>query len=355
MGLLDRLLHPNRVDNKGLILLFTSLSYVKSAGLTFRDGVDIMEGTGDHHINPHGLKVLREGFDEGLVLSNILQNNEDVFGTGWWRQMDAAERTGKESECLLRIAEQLKNNAGIMARIRSAMTYPILVLVVAIIAAYYLMTNTIPQMAEMLAEFGGELPALTKMMMALCDAMIAYGPFIALGLILLVALIIWLLKHPLKLYWHKFITKFFLSGGISINLNYAIVYTLINDMIENGATMVEALRIAASSAANLYITTELLSCADTMEREGYGLAVGLQTAKSMPGDDRMMMDVGSRTGREMELLQDMAVRRRVAANEAVNTLLELLSPIIMLGVCALVGVIVVSVYMPMLTMATQMA
>jgi len=355
VGFISNLTHPNRVNSKGLILLFTSLSYVKSAGLTFRDGVDIIASNKDSKINPNGLKVLSSGFDEGLVLSQILKEHEDVFGTGWWRQVDAAERTGKEAECLLRIAEQLKNNAGIMNRIRSAMVYPIMVLCVALFAAYYLMTNTIPQMGEMLAEFGGELPALTKGMMALCDAVIEYGIFIGLGIIAFIALLIWALKHPFKLKWHRFITRFPLSGGISINMNYSMVYTLINDMIENGANIVEAVRIAASSASNVFISTQLLDCADTMEREGYGLAVALQEAKSMPGDDRMMMDVGSRTGREMELLQDMAVRRRVAANEAVNTLLELLSPIIMLGVCAVVGVLVISVYMPMLTMASQMS
>lgn len=342
------------MDSNGLILMFTSLSYVKSAGLTFRDGIEILMNNKEHRINPIGLKTMRDGFDEGLVMSQILQEHEDIYGQGWWRQVNAAERTGKESECLLRIADQLKNNASIVSRIRSAMTYPIFVLVIAAFAAYYLLTNTIPQMGEMLMEFGGELPPLTKAMMAVCDAMIKYGVLIGAVLVVLVLILIWALKNPFRLQWHRFITRFPLSKNISINLNYATVYTLINDMIENGANIVEALRIAATSAPNVFILSQLMDCADSMEREGYGLAVALQMAQSMPGDDRMMMDVGSRTGREMDLLQDMAVRRRVAANEAVNTLLELLSPIIMLGVCAVVGVLVVSVYLPMLTIATQM-
>lgn len=355
MGLISRFTHPKRVDSKGLILLFTSLSYMRSAGLTLRDGVDILMKNKDHKINRAGLQVLLDGFDEGLVFSEVLKEHEDVFGSGWWRQVDAAERTGKVPECLLRLADQLKHNASIMSKIRGAMAYPIFVVIVALCAGYYLMTNTIPEMGAMLAEFGGELPALTQAMMAACDVMTRHGILVIVIFIVMVAAVIWALKHPLKMQWHTFITKFPLSSGISINLNYSMVYTLINDMIENGSNIVAAVRIAASSATNVLIVKELQGCADTMEREGYGLAAALQDANTMPGDDRMMLDVGSRTGREMELLQDMAARRRVAAEDAVNQLLELLSPIIMLFVCLIVGILVVSVYMPMLTMATQMS
>lgn len=355
MSIISKFTHPKRVDSKGLILLFTSLSYMRSAGLTMRDGVDILMKNKDHRINRAGLQVLIDGFDEGFVLSQVLKEHEDVFGTGWWRQVDAAERTGKVPECLLRLADQLKHNASIMNKIRGAMAYPLFVVVVALFAGYYLMTNTIPEMGEMLAEFGGELPALTKAMMAACDVLTNHGLLVGVILVILVVMIIWMLKHPFKMQWHTFITKFPLSSGISINLNYSMVYTLINDMIENGSNIVAAVRIAASSATNVLIIKELQGCADSMEREGHGLAVALQAANTMPGDDRMMLDVGSRTGREMELLQDMAERRRVAAEEAVNQLLELLSPIIMLVVCVVVGILVVSVYMPMLTMATQMS
>lgn len=355
MSLLSRIIPNNKLDNKSLILLFTSLSYMESAGLTHHDAVDILIKNPDHKINRDSLQVMKDGFEEGLILSQVLRDHEDIFGVGWWRQVDAAERTGKVPECLLRIVAQLKNMGNIMSKIRGALIYPIFVVIIALGAGYYLLTHTIPEMGAMMEELGGELPGITVFMIHLCDLLTVWGWLFLIIIIAAIFLISWLLTHPLKMQWHKFITKFFLSGGISINLNFSVVYTLINDMIENGSNIVDALRIAAGSASNIYITSQLMDCADTMDREGLGLAQALQGSKSMPGDDRMMLDVGSRTGREMELLQDMSFRRNAEAIDATNRLLELMSPLIMVFVCIIVGILVVSIYMPMLTMATTLS
>lgn len=343
-----------RMSTKDLILMFTSLSYMQTAGMTLRDGVDILMQDPNSKLNKHGLQVMKDSFDEGMTLSVTLKDHEDVYGSGLWRQVDAAERTGKVPECLLRIAEQFKVSSNVVSKIRGALAYPVFILVVAFVAAYYLFTTTIPEMGAMMLEFGADLPAMTVMMMDFCDILVKYSVLIALILVGIVAFIIWVLRNPLKLQWHQFILKFPLSGGISVNINYALIYLLLNDMTENGAHAVEALRVAASSAKNIFISQELLGCADTMEREGYGLSVVLMEATTMPHDDRLMLNVGSKTGREMDILKDMAQRRNAAANEAIARLLELMTPIIMLFVCAIVGVLVVSIYMPMLTMASSM-
>lgn len=343
-----------RMSTKDLTILFTSLSYMSTAGMTLREGVDILMQDPNSKLNKGGLQLMLDCFDEGLTLSVTLKEHEDVYGPGLWRQVDAAERTGKVPQCLLRIAEQYKMNSDVVSKIRGALAYPIFIVIVALVAAYYLFTNTIPEMGKMMAEFGADLPQLTLTVMAMCDALVKYSVLIAIVLVGLVIGIIYALKHPLKSQWHKFILMFPLSGGISVNINYSLIYLLINDMTENGAHAVESLRVAASSATNIFIQRELLKCADTMEREGYGLARVLEGATTMPHNDRLMLTVGSKTGREMDVLKDMSTRRGIAANEAIARLLELMTPIIMLFVCVIVGILVVSIYMPMLTMASAM-
>lgn len=347
-------LRSKKMSTKDMTLLFTSLSYMQTAGMTLREGVDILMQDPNSKLNRNGLQLLLDSFDEGMTLSVILKENEDVYGTGLWRQVDAAERTGKVPECLLRIAEQYKANSDVVSKIKGALAYPIFIVIVALIAAYYLFTTTIPEMGAMMAEFGADLPAMTLAVMAFCDILVDYSFLIIGGLIGGIVLLCYLLTHQFRLQWHQFILKFPLSRGISVNVNYSLIYLLVNDMTENGAHAVEALRVAASSAANLFIQRELLSCADTMEKEGYGLAQVLMEASTMPHDDRLMLSVGSKTGREMDVLKDMSVRRGIAAHESIARLLELMTPIIMLFVCAIVGVLVVSIYMPMLTMASAM-
>lgn len=343
-----------KLKSSELILLFTSLSYILSAGMTPRDGLEMIRQNEDTKINPKVLNILCDELDAGLNLSEAFKAHEDRIGSGFWHQLDAAERTGKVPECMLRIASQLKNSGDVKSKIRGALLYPTFVLIVACIAGYYLLTTTIPEMGQMMVEMGGEIPPLTAALMKLCDMIVEWGWLILLVTAALVVAIIWALSNPLKLHWHHFITKFILSGSISVNLNYSIAYTLINDMIENGSNIVSAVRVAAASVGNYFIQQELISVADTMDREGLGLAKALQSITSIPGEDRMMLDVGSRTGREMELLIEMADRRRVSANTSVAQMLELFTPIIMVLVCALVGVLVVAVYMPMLTMASAL-
>lgn len=343
-----------KVSQKDMVILLTSLSYMLQAGLTPRDGVDILLQDPNNKINPAGLKTLIDSLDSGLTLAETFRDNESIFGAGLWRQVDAAQRTGKVPECLLRISNQLKSKGDVVGKIRGALVYPCFVLVAALFAAYFLFTGTIPEMGAMMQEFGADLPPLTKAMMAISEVAARYSVLIILGFLAAVTGLVWCLKHPLRLRWHKFLTKFVLSGGISINMNYSQVYTLLNDMIENGAHTVEALRVSASSVLNTFIVSELQACASTMEREGIGLAEALLTASTMPHDDRLMLNVGSRTGREMEILRDMASRRAIAANESITRLLELMTPIIMVFVCIIVGVLVVSIYMPMLTMASSM-
>ena len=347
-------LTSRKMSTKDLTLLFTSLSYMSTAGMTLREGVDILMQDPNSKLNRTGLQTMLDCFDEGMTLSVILKDHEDIYGTGLWRQVDAAERTGKVPECLLRIAEQFKMNSDVASKIKGALAYPIFIVFIALVAAYYLFTNTIPEMGKMMKEFGADLPPMTLAVMAIADALIDHLILIIIVAVLLVVGIIYALKHPLKMQWHRFILKFPLSGSISVNINYSLVYLLIRDMTENGAHAVEALRVAASSTVNLFIQRELIHCADTMEREGYGLATVLMEATTMPHDDRLMLGVGARTGREMDVLKDMSRRRGIAANESIARLLELMTPIIMVFVCIVVGILVVSIYMPMLTMASAM-
>lgn len=336
-------------------MLTTSLSYMITAGMSVIDGIKILMANPDSRINRHGLETMKDGIEEGWNLSTVFKNNEAVFGSGYWRQIDAAERTGKVPACLLRIAAQLKSSGDIASKIRGAMMYPMFIMLVAFVAAYYLFTTTIPEMGEMMMEFGAELPAITVAMMAVCDVLVNHGVLIIIGLVIVVCVFIYLLKGPLRLTYHKTITRIPLAAGISIDSNFARVYMLINDMIENGAHAVEALRVAASASANDYIMQDLLRCATTMEREGYSLAQALGDSVTMPSDDRLMLHVGDETGHAMDVLRDMTERRQMAANESVAHLLEMMTPIIMVAVCAVVGVIVVAVYMPMLTVASSMA
>lgn len=344
-----------QIKKSDMIVMLTTLSWMLSSGVSLRTGVEELLADPNNKLDKRGLVVLRDELDEGKQLSEIFKDHQNLFGLGRWRQIDAAERTGKISECLMRISDQIKNDGDLLSKVRSAITYPALIILFALAAGYYMFTTIVPQMGEMLAEFGVSLPALTLAVMGFANLLIDSGIFMLLGLIVLIFLVRYLLTHPFKFHWNKFITRLPFIGPVSVNMNYSLVYTLLNDMIENGANVVEALRVAAGSASNLYIMQELLEAADSMEREGLSITEALIHTGTMPSDDKLMLQIGSKTGREMELLTSLSGRRREAAYASVGQLMEIMPTLVLILVAIVVGTMVIAIYMPMISMATNVA
>lgn len=346
-------LNRTRMKRDDFIILCTTLSWMHSAGLSIRDGVVELLGDKHNKMNRNALEILRDELDSGKKLPDIMKDHEDVFGEGYWRQLEAAERTGKVPECLMRIAEQVRNDGDLLGKVRGALLYPSFILLLALAAGYYMFTSVVPEMGTMMMEFDVEMPPLTKVMIAVADFLIANGIWVLASIIVFVIVVHYLLTKPFRMQWHEVITKMPVVGKVSVNMNYSLAYLLLNDMIENGANIVEALRVAAGSCTNAYIRKELLDTADTMDREGISLTEGLTETNTMPSDDKLMLQIGQRTGREMELLPDLSSRRRKAAYDSVNAVMELLPTIVLLGVSGIVAVMVVSIYMPMISMATD--
>ena len=349
---LPNLFNSKKMSSKDMAIITQSLSYMLAAGMTMRTGVTVIMDDPNCRVNKFGLRILIDAFDDGLSLSQALHKHEKVFGTGLWRQVESAERTGKLRDCLIRLSNQLKGDQDLVKKIKGALTYPIFVLIAAFIAAYYMFTVTVPEMENMIVEFGGELPALTVFIMGVCDLLLEHGLLIGLILILFTVVVIWALNYPFRFQWHRWITKMPIAGQVSIDLNYSRVYLMINDMIENGAHAVEALKVAANSSSNTFISHELLVCASNMESEGNSLSSSLQLATSMPVDDKLMLEVGRKTGREDEILKELSKKRSDAAEASVEQLIVMLNPIAMMIVGAIVGVVIIAVYAPTLAMST---
>lgn len=344
-----------KLSRNDMYTMLTTLSWMVSAGSSPKTGVDELLADPNNKMNKTGLLAIQRGYEEGKTFSEIFRENEAIFGTGCWQQLAAAERTGKLPEAMQRIAEQVKNDGDLMGKVRSAVTYPAVIMVFALAAGYYMFTSVVPDMAEMLIEFGVEMPALTVAVMNLSYFLIDNSLLVFGGLAGVIILVRWLLTKPFRFKWHRFIARMPYVGPISCNMNYSLVYTLINDMIENGANVTEALRVGAGSTTNIFIRAELENAAVYMERDGLGLTESLLKATTMPSDDKLMLQIATKTNREMEILPALSARRKEQAYASVNSLMEVMPSLVIIVVGAVVAVMVVAIYMPMISMATDIA
>lgn len=351
--MLERLKY--RLSKKDLIYLLTMLSYMFSSGLTLDQGMNILLADNTSKFNKHVPTLILQELENGFSLWEIFRDNEDCIGTGLWQQLEAAEKSGKIAQCMDRLAGQLKNDAGIIARIRSAIMYPVILIVAMLGAGYFMFTNIVPQVAETYVELDAELPMITQIATKIADILITYNVLILAVLACLVALLVYLVKRPLRLHWHRLLTKAPVIGKIVVTLNYSLVYTILCDMIETGGSTVEAITIAGNSTKNTFIRWELMEAVDRCTSHGYDLADTLADVQSMPQVDRLMLKVGQQTGHVIDILDDIAIRSKQECKEATDTLLELVNPIVMLFAALLVGSLLISVYLPLLTMSTAIA
>lgn len=344
-----------KLSKKELIYLLTMLSYMFSSGLTLEQGMNILLADNTSKFNKHVPTLILQELENGFSLWEIFRDNEDCIGTGLWQQLEAAEKSGKIAQCMDRLAGQLKNDAGIIAKIRSAIMYPVMLIIAMLGAGYFMFSNIVPQIAETYGELDAELPMITQVAMKIADILITYNAIIFAGLVCLIALLVYLVKRPLRLHWHRFLTKAPVIGKIVVTLNYSLIYTILCDMIETGGSTVEAITIAGNSTKNTFIRWELMEAVDRCISNGYDLADTLADVQSMPQVDRLMLKVGQQTGHIIDILGDIAVRSKQECKEATDTLLELVNPIVMLFAALLVGSLLISVYLPLLTMSTAIA
>lgn len=340
-----------KMKNSELVILFESMSFMISAGFSEYDSLSLLIEDESNKISKFAIKGILNSMDNGMSFPHAFHDNEQYLRKGYWRQLEAADRTGKLPECLLRLSAQIKANSDITSKVRGALAYPAFVLLIAMIAGYVMFTGAVPEMADMMAEFDAELPLMTQAMMGVAQAMINYWYYMLALLIIAIVSFLYSITHKLKFRWDRFVTKMPLIGPIMVNLSYSTAYRIISDMIENGANSVEALTVANGSVVNAYIHRDLQHCQDMMVQNALEMSEALGYAETIPNDDKLMLKVGQRTGRTIDILPDLATHRRAKAIESVDILLEMMNPLIMAVVCAIVGILVVSIYMPMITIS----
>lgn len=342
-----------KLPDKESITLWTSLMYMLQSGLTNRECLNVIISNPSNKVRKSLLESMYRGFDEGKQFYEVVRDNEKVLGFGLWQQIAVAEQSGTLPDAVGRIAEQFRSGGETASKIKSALIYPAVIFIFAIVIFLYMMISVLPTMEESLADVGGQLPDYSKVCMEFANWFVTNWYISMGGLALIIYGIVWVLNNPLRMQFHRLIFYFPISSLVSIDTNFNRLYTLLVDMLRNGSTPLESLRVSASAVSNLYVSTDLLRCADAMDYEGLSLAEALQGSKTMPADDRMLLDISLRSGRVNEMLEDLQTKRAKEAKLTVDGLTESVSVISTLLIGVVVAVIVMLVYMPMMELTTS--
>jgi type IV pilus assembly protein PilC len=343
-----------RIKAKDLTVFSRQFATMVNSGLSMLRCLYVLEEQTPNKKLAAVITDVRADVEAGIALSDALEKHPKVFSKLYVSMVRAGELGGILDEVLNRLAVQLEKEDSIRRAVKSAMVYPILIGSFAIIVLLGMVLFLIPIFAAMYRDLGNaQLPLLTRIMMAVSDAMLTF-PWNILIFIGIVAGIYGLLRlkrtNRGTHVWDRFKLHIPMGiGQIIRKLAIARFARTLGTLITSGVPILQAIEITGQAAGNVVIEDAMVDVQQSV-KEGQPITAPLEKVSVFPAMVTQMISVGEETGSLDAMLGKIADFYEDEVNAAVKSLTSILEPILMLFVGGLVGVVVIAMYLPIFNM-----
>ena len=342
-----------RVKARDLTIFSRQFATMINSGLSMLRALSVLEEQTENKKLATVLGQVRGDVEAGIALSDALEKHPKVFSPLYINMVRAGEIGGILDEVLNRLATQLEKDDSIRRAVKSAMVYPIMIASFALIVMLGMVLFLIPVFASMYKELGNaKLPMLTRMMVGASDTMKSWKGVIVLVVVIALVVIIRKAKHTDKgtEIWDRF--KLHVPMGIGEVIRKIAVARFsrtLGTLVSSGVPILQAIEITGKSAGNVVIE-HAMNAVQVSVKEGQTISAPLKNSSVFPDMVVQMISVGEETGSLDSMLQKVADFYEDEVNAAVKSLTSILEPIMMLGVGTLVGLVVISMYLPIFNM-----
>lgn len=364
---------PNRIKEKGklfglnfafgsistrdLVIFTRQLSTMIDAGLPLVRGLDIIASQHPNQKFKQIIVRVKEDVEAGSTFSDSLAKHPKVFSNLYTQLIKAGETGGVLDVILQRLASYLEKMDTIKRKIKGAMIYPAVVISVAIMVLAIVIIFVVPVFAEMFKDMGTTLPALTQLVVDISF----FTRHNILYILIAIAAIFFLTgfsyskSYKMRRLFDAFLLKLWLVGPLLLKTIIARFCRTLATLTAGGIAILDGLEITAKASGNI-ITEEAILEARKGISEGQMLAEPLMARpKLFPPMVVQMISVGEQTGALEDMLNKIADFYEEEVDIAVASLLSALEPLMITVLGATVGVIVVSMYLPMFKLVSTMA
>ncbi len=345
-------LRPVRV--RDLAVLFRQSSIMISAGVSVLSCLDILHEQCDHAKIRAALRAVRADVERGETLSKAIAKHPNVFPGMVEHMVEAGEIGGALEQVLDRLAAHYESEHELRQKVASALAYPAVVTGVALIMGVAMITFILPMFAGLFAGFGTELPAPTKLLMAVGEIAQRYW-YIVFGSPIVLALAFSRIRRVPEV--KALLDRVSFRVPLFRDLNQKVAVTrlcrTLGTMIRNGVPMIQALEVSGKTADNAVIADAVRRAQNEISR-GQPISGPLRESGVFPVMVTQMIAVGEETGSLEQVLDKIASFYETEVENTVKTLTSLIEPLVMLVLAAGIGFVVVSVLLPILDMAGQM-
>ena len=339
-----------KVKSKDLAVFCKQFSAVIKAGVTIISALELMGEQIENKTLQRAVMDAKTYVEKGGTLADALRVNSEVFPPIMINMVAAGELSGNLEICLDRLTEHFEKDNALSAKIKGAMTYPIVVFIVMIIVVIVVMVMVIPNFSSMFAEMGTQLPLATRIMVAASNFIIHKWWL----LIIIVAAIVVGCKAFKRSsvgeqLFANMAIKMPIFGNLTIKSACSRFARTMSTLMASGISMIDAVEQVAKMMDNKIIRDGLLD-AKTQVAKGIPLSKPLKDMEMLPPMLSAMTKIGEETGDIEEMLSKVADYYDEEVEEATNKLTAAMEPLIMVVLACIVGMIVAAVYGPIMSM-----
>jgi len=320
------------------------------AGLPILKGLDLLaDRLVDPKLGPH-VRAVRDEVRNGTLLSEAFRA-QGVFPKIYVTSVMAGEKSGSLTEVLDRYITYQKTSLAVKKKVMVSLMYPCVLVVLVILLMVFLVTFVVPKFASLYESFHSELPRMTRILIAVGTA--AQGYIVAFAGVLVAGIVgfrIWSRSDAARATVDRIKLRLPLAGEIWLKYQVAQLARILSTLLTGGIPLVQAMETAAESL-NTPLLQRAVEAAGKSVREGQPLSGSLKASKLFPGLAVDMIEVGESTGALPQMLNSVAEFFEDDVNVRMQALLSLIEPAIMLVMGSFVAFVLVSLYLPIFSLA----
>lgn len=345
----------NRVSKKDLAIFLRQLSILIAAAIPLVQALRILSNQVENQTLQKALREIVDEVEGGTKLSLALERYPKVFGTFFINMIKSGETSGKLDDTLNYLADQQEKDYELQSKIIGAMTYPIFIIALLIVAAFVMMTFVLPKMLTMFSELGPDvvLPMTTRILIATTDFFQAFWWIILLGSIGLGVASGYYGRTPEgKRMFDTLKLKIPIFGTLFTYV-YLVRFTRsFSTILVGGITVPQGLRVVRDVIGNA-VYEDLIDQTIKAVEDGNPVSSVFSKSKYVPSLVSQMLSVGEQTGRLDDVLDKVTSFYVREINAMIENVISLIEPAIMVLLGVGVGIMVAGIMLPMYTLTSQ--
>jgi type IV pilus assembly protein PilC len=357
---------PNRLNQiKSFLEKLTSipisekLFFVQYLGIMLKAGISLSmalktlaQQTGNKKFSKI-IADLAQNVEKGVSFTESLKPHEKIFGQLFINMIESGEVSGKLEEVLKKLYIQFKKSHELVAKVRGALTYPVVILVAMIGIGIFMMLVVVPKITNMFKEFNAELPLPTKLLIKFSDSLVAYGPLYLIAFIIIILIFIQLIKTAKgKNIFHGLLLRLPIWGPIIKKINLARFARTISSLLKTDIMIITSFQITAQVLGNVHYRQALLEMGNKIKSGGNINEIIANYPKLFPPVIVQITAVGEATGELDYVLEELAEFYEEEIDQTMNNLPAIIEPILILTLGLVVGAMAVAIIMPMYSLTS---